>query len=280
MPLKTFIFVINALLLMAPAHSQTLEETFDLAQRKKDAGNMEEAISAYRRVLFFDSTEQYYQETVFHLAQCYEKKKDIKKAHHYYDLSYNALPDDSLRTHIVLKKAFLFILKGQTRLAYMELSSLPRALPLHFCLQRSFYLGVIHYQEEDYDPAFHHFEQSLRSRPLLLDSLSHYYLALQKADRLNPSLAGYLSLAIPGLGQLYAGYPGEALNSFVLNAAFLGVYIYTMQTYAILDAILSVYPWFHRYYMGGFFRAEQLAREKKEQRKEEILFHILELHRT
>lgn len=280
MPLKTFIFVINVLLFAFPVQSQDLKSTFFQAQKYMDRGDTDKAISAYRRVLFFDSTRQYYKETTLHLGQCYQQSGDYKKAHHYYDLSYNVLIDDSLRIHVVLKKTFLYLLQDQPRMAYLELSSLPRNLPAHFCRQRSLYLGVIHYKEEDYEPSFYHFEQALEKHPALVDSLNHYYAAVLEADRLNPSLAGYLSLIIPGLGQLYAGYPGEALNSLIVTSGFMIIYLYTMQVYTIFDAVLSIYPWFHRYYMGGFFRAQELARQKKEQRKQDILYHILELHKT
>jgi hypothetical protein len=114
------------------------------------------------------------------------------------------------------------------------------------------------------------------------DSLALNRLALIFDDTLNfnsPSSkkAKILSYFLPGLGQTYAGNHGDALNSFILNTAFIGLYIYSAQAYTILDATLFVFPLVRPYYAGGVENAKQAALAKQEEKKAQTYFKILAL---
>ncbi len=279
MKLRIFTLIIS-LFLSSAAQSQSIDGTLEFANSQYSKGNYEQAISAYRRVLFFDSTGQFSDRSYYRLAQCYLAASSLKKSVYYYDLAYAATNSDSIKQSVVFDKAHLYILAGQPNYALMELASLGNVLPPSYEQQRSFYSGLIYFMNEKFDKSYKSFSNALDSnsfhKHIVLDSL---FQELEDVNRLNPKLARYLSLGLPGLGQLYAGYPVEAANSFLISAAFWGLYFYTLQQYTLLDALLSVYPWFQRYYIGGHFRAGDLTEKKKLNRRNLILIEIVEIYK-
>jgi hypothetical protein len=87
----------------------------------------------------------------------------------------------------------------------------------------------------------------------------------------------FLSI-IPGVGQLYLGEYEAAINSFLLTGFFTGLYIVAMGNLSLLDAVLSVAPWFHRYYQGGLLQAKALAIKKKEIKDSEYYNTLIDLY--
>lgn len=105
----------------------------------------------------------------------------------------------------------------------------------------------------------------------------------KRSEKLKPGLAYVFSVFVPGSGQLYAGFPEEAINSFVLNGVLVFVYFNVLLTFGIFEAAILIYPWFMRYYNGGYKRAGDLARMKKQSVKyaESLkLMRFLEMHQT
>lgn len=277
---KIFIAVISFFLLFNSGVSQNLDHTFAYAHKQLEMENYKNAISAYRRVLFFDSTQKFTSKSNYHVASCYKKTGEINKAHYFYDLAYNSTHDDSLKNDIILNKSFLYIIQQRPDYAMMELASLDNDLHPHFQRQATFYHGIIAFRNNRFKEAEKYFssitDNQNKAKQNKLDSL---FIQIEDVNKKNPTLAKYLSLIIPGLGQLYAGYYEEAANSFLLSAGFWSLYFYTATKYSLFDAILSIYPWFHRYYLGGFNRAEDLLKQKKQEQRNRILNDILELYK-
>jgi hypothetical protein len=47
--------------------------------------------------------------------------------------------------------------------------------------------------------------------------------------------------------------------------------------YQPVDAILTILPWYQRYYTGGYGKAEEIARKKRDMKRNEIYIRILKL---
>jgi TM2 domain-containing membrane protein YozV len=91
---------------------------------------------------------------------------------------------------------------------------------------------------------------------------------LYKPRLKNTKLAVVFSAIIPGLGQLYAGYPRESANSFILNGTLITGAVLTSLNYTWIDGTLAFAGWIPRYYIGGINRAIILTKQKNEQKKE------------
>lgn len=277
--LRTYTLLISCILLfLASGKAQNINMTYRHANKQMQLKNYDNAIAAYRRVLFFDSTNQYNHRAYFQVANCYEQAGELNKAHYFFDLAFNTAQSDSMKNEVILNKTYLYILQRQAGFAMMELAGMNDSLSDQFSKEKHFYKGIIHYQTEKFDQSKQYFQKAFNNKEQLSTSeLDSLYNELEEINKLNPKLARYLSLFLPGLGQLYAGYPKEAINSFMLSAVSWGMYLYTLNQYSLLDAVLSIYPWFHRYYLGGHSRAGMLAEQKIQQEREQILVEVLEL---
>lgn len=97
------------------------------------------------------------------------------------------------------------------------------------------------------------------NKVLAIDKL--YKAELPKIKK--PYKALSMSSFIPGLGQLYAGYPGEAaLSAFICSGLLAGsFYIIIWEKYWI-TGWLGGLSLFNKFYTGGKLRAEYLAKQR------------------
>ncbi|MFW6019163.1 MAG: tetratricopeptide repeat protein [Bacteroidales bacterium] len=277
--MRKYILIISCVLLFfISGKAQDLDMTYRYAHKQMQIGNYDNAIAAYRRVLFFDSANQYNERAYFHVARCYKKAGELDKAHYFYDLAFNTVEQDSMKNEVILNKTFLYILQEQANFAMMELAGMQDSLSERFRKEKYFYNGIIHFQTEKFDQSKQYFQKALNEDGNFpVSKLDSLFNELEKINKRNPKLTRYLSLFLPGLGQLYAGYPKEAINSFMLSTASWGLYFYTLNQYTLFDAVLSIYPWFHRYYLGGHARAGMLAMQKIQQERDQIFVELLDI---
>jgi len=88
--------------------------------------------------------------------------------------------------------------------------------------------------------------------------------------RLSPSKAYRLGGFFPGLGQVYAGYPGKAFISLILQAGCAGaVFLCWRSGMYLTGTVYGLYPLI-RFYQGGKINGRTLA-EKRNRKREEAL---------
>jgi len=94
--------------------------------------------------------------------------------------------------------------------------------------------------ELNWEQALKQVEGLFLYHPEIADSLETELQHLVAHKNKSPFLGGVLSI-VPGLGQLYAGRPPDSLKSFLINAAFasLAVFSFTHSLYA-LGAVLGM----------------------------------------
>jgi tetratricopeptide (TPR) repeat protein len=275
MRLKRYLLIGLSLIISGALFSQSVVETYDYAKKQFEEANYELSIKSLHRVIYFGGDEYLFDCSLM-LAECYNAIGEAEKALPRYDIAYNLTQDDSVRNEITFRKTASLILLEKYNHALMELYSLDDNLNSYFNDKYSFYMSLIHFRKGDFDLAFGGFESIIPSTDIEgRQRIADLKKECEKIDRINPNTAQWLSLLLPGLGQLYVGEYDNALNSFLINAAFATLYFTVIKSYSLLDGILSIYPWFQRYYIGGFQNAKRLAVEVKDNRRRLVLREVL-----
>ncbi|MBN2486510.1 MAG: tetratricopeptide repeat protein [Bacteroidales bacterium] len=256
--------------------SQSLEETKIHAKALYQQGEYINAITDLRRVLFFGNNSD--PEICLLLGDCYRNMHDAPKALYYYNLAFDLFSSDSMKLETKFNIVFLHLVTNEPNYSLTELFSLPDSISEKEKLRANLYFALAYYQLSDFELSNKYFLQSIGCIDNVVackvDSL--YCLAV-KNYRFNVNLPMFLSI-IPGFGQLYIGEYEAALNSFLLTALFGGLYVFSLANLSALDAVLTVVPWFHRYYQGGLLQAKSLAEKRKEYRNIEYYNALIDFY--
>jgi len=275
--LKNFLIILISLLLFQCGNSQTLEQAYALANAQFEGEQYDFAANYYQRVLFFDSEKKYSDSYLF-LADCFFKKNDFVKAAEYYDVAYNTIQNDSLKKEIVFRKTSCLLILQNYDQAKEELLKLPDSLSTSIKQKKFFYAGVCYFGTEEYDKSENCFNSCIDTTDKHTQTqLKEQFVKVRKIHHLNPKVAKILSVFLPGAGQFYSGDIKNGVNSLLLNSAFIILFVVTAQNYSLFDAVISVFPWFERYYLGGVQHAGEIALKKKKLKKQIIYQRIIDI---
>jgi tetratricopeptide (TPR) repeat protein len=269
---KLFFLHIVIFSLCLSARAQSYKQTYEHARALYLNGQFEEAIIDLRRVLFFDNNSN--PEVCLLLGDCYRNLKTTEKSMYYYQLAFGLFDSDSMKLETKFQIISLYLINNEPNYAISQIFSLPEKLNDNNEFRKNFYSSLAYYQIHDYKLSHEYFLKSFCQPSDIIKSTSDsiYMLAIKNNDA-NIYLPMFLSI-IPGVGQLYLGEYEAAINSFLLTGLFTGLYIVALGNLPLIDAVLTVAPWFERYYQGGMLKAKALAIAKKE-KKDDELYNIL-----
>ncbi len=277
--MKIFFILLISLLSGLYCGSQNIDETFRFGNNQLATGNYNNAIEAYRRVLFFDSSGVYSFEASLNLSACYLKVNDFDKSQYYIDFAYAVCDNDSIKNELIFQKAANFIEYEFYDQSLIELMNLDSQSSEYFEKRKNFYLGIVYFQKNEFEKSGRYFNYCIDSGYVtekqelccLFNEIDHI------KKRYNPKLAWTLSLIIPGLGQVYCGDIKDGLNSLLLTGALGFLFLNTAINYSFLDALISVGPWYQRYFQGGFQNAEKSAIKRREKEIARIYSGIIDI---
>ncbi len=256
--------------------AQNAEETWHLANHYIGQSDYETALSTFQRYLFFKEDRDFF-DGAYQIAECYLKLDNFDQATAWYDYAYQLTLEESKRVDISLKKSFLYLQSNNPQFSLIELYSLSDTISPEHLKRKYYYLAATYIFIEEYSKA----EKTLSKLYTLHNREDDFHLMKNiladsiRVKRVKPWLAGTMSLIIPGSGQLYAGYPKEAANSFILVGLLEVAFLYVAVQYSLLNAYTSIFPWLQRYYAGGFVSARKLAYRNQEARKNELYQSVL-----
>jgi tetratricopeptide (TPR) repeat protein len=260
--LKKLLFLLFSLFIYSLSIAQTVEETLNFGHEQYSKKQFDLAIQSYRRVLFFEPTQgkEVYSKLGFAYWEAYG---DWKKSVYYFDLAYQISQNTEEQNRLIFTKIQVYLLAQKYHDVLLELMSLDETeLTLFETKRKRFYQGIVFYQKKEYQKSENYFQECV------LDSLSKYalhqvFVDFQKNEkRFRPKKIRTMSICLPGLGQCYCGKWKVGINSFLLTGGLATAFVLTGQGYTTFDALLTVMPWFQRYYSGGYHKAYQIAVDK------------------
>lgn len=251
---------------------QSLVQTFDFANQLYQQKSYQNAMEAYKRVVYFDSTSLYSIQIYPKIADCLFNLEKYQESADYYDLAYFSAEDSLLKDTYILKKISCFLILQQYDYAEIEFLNLGSDLPESIEYDKNFSEAILRFAKQEYDLSEQIFKK-LASDTLAINAL---FEKNTKVSKISPKKAKIMSMIIPGLGQLYVGDIKNGLNSFILSAGLFALGVRSAIINNPLDAAISVLPWFQRYYQGGFKKAELIAIAKIQEKRYKIYNQLLD----
>lgn len=267
------IFIANVVSLQK-TFAQTVDETIAFADEQNALKNYDVAVSAYMRSAYFsDSTLQAI--TNLKIGNCYFAMNDFRNALRFYDLSSRYTLPDSIFDELCFKRATCCLLMNDFENTLVQMASVRDNNNPEIIEKREFYLGIANFGLKDFAKSEKYFVSCIHNNDSVIAIIHGLFSENNKLEKINPRVAKMLSTFIPGAGQMYAGDIKNSVNSFLLNAALLGLLGYTAYKYTVFDSFIAVFPWFWRYYEGGRIKAAQITEAKKEMKRNIIYKKIL-----
>lgn len=258
--------------------SQNITETLNLADNCYKNQNFDDALYYYQRVLYFGN-KKYKEKSYMKIAKCYYEQNHNSKAYEYYGFAYSSCEDDSLKKEILFKKVMTLLHEGSYKFALVELYDLQVSNEsFYFSKKKELYFTVTFFMLEDFVQSQIHAYNYFNFNDLTkFSEIKRLYKLNDLAGKKSKKRVSVMSTVIPGLGQLYTGDYRNSVNSFLLTSTLLGLGVYVGYNYGILNSVVSVFPWFYRYYAGGKKKAKIVAKNKIDEKRQKILESILNL---
>ena len=276
-PVQRFILILILNSLCRLLYSQPVEEVLSVANNQYQKGNNDFALKEFQRYLFFEPSASnaviYY-----NIGNCYWNLNQFNQASEFYDKAFFTSADDSMRIKSLFRKVDCNIRTGDYGIALNDLLSLNDSLKGNNYYLKEFYCGLCYYGMQDFNNSEFCFinavdtayKQQRNDIKQLFKNKKKFYLP-------NAQTAKVMSMFLPGLGQLYSGDIKNSANSLILTSllAYFGFQIAYAES--IFDAVITIAPWFQRYYQGGYTRAEQTAILKCAERRNRTYIEITKI---
>lgn len=241
-----------------------------------NAGNYYEAALSFDRAAFFSSSIIDKANLLLKKSDAYKQLADYENA----ELAFSGLDfsklGDSLMLHVKYEAAYCAYLSGYFEKAESHLEQLNSFVSDSGILVNSYLLNTLILNEEGkWQEAKKHlvsyvnksgqFSDTAKKR--MFSEIDNLYSSHNLPSMKNINKASHLSMVIPGLGQMYAGYFWEGAGSFALSAATLGLTAFGIYQHYYITSILFGFATFERFYIGNNRRAEFLAKKTNYKRK-------------
>jgi tetratricopeptide (TPR) repeat protein len=260
------------------ATAQDLEETYHFGLEQYALSNYDVASLAFERVLYFGEGH-FAISSLDHLARIQLTQGEKESAVNYYHRA--AVMSDAYaeKCWFTLRKCSGMLALHKTQLALIDLYGISDDLPDSIVYYKNFLLGVAHFSNLNFEESRNAFKHALpASESVKQHQLDSLFQVLIHIRHPNPKAAKILSVILPGAGQFYAGDVKNGINSLLLTGGFLFLAVNTAVNYGIVHSMASVFPWFQRYYLGGYTRAGRIAEDRLSEKRDLIYQNILNVY--
>jgi len=233
-------------------------------------GNYDMALVELLRVHYFDREGENHK-VVHDIARCFDNIGDRPNALKYYNkYARNRQAPEVDKLDAMYAKVRL-LARGNPKLAQVELYELS-AKQINLDPDRYYYFdAMIDYLVGDVTACSQSLSRLSYSSKLDEDQLDDWIVKAQKNKNKKHLRSRFLSAAVPGLGQTVNGELVDGLNSAAINGTMVVIFAQVARSLNLVDAILSVGPWFGRFYIGGMSNAVIASKKKQAIRDRQYL---------
>jgi len=233
-------------------------------------GAFDQAITEYKRVLFFNQDEGIASSVHSKIASCYQAQRQWTETIFHLRRSIQtatSLAEIEDREFDLIAALLAVGRDSEAELHLLRLREYSqldtRRVSLYLCVTQT-YRGHWEKAAEELRGAFSAGDIEDVQLKEQVEKLELLFAEAQHTRRRSPGGAAWLSTAVPGAGQLYAGDPWDALNAFAVNAGLVAlIFAALKQEWYLEGALLLLYP-LRRYYLGNRNNARLAAERRNE----------------
>lgn len=243
--------------LIVNSNAQELTVQLNYADSLFNSENYFDAITEYKRLLFFDESNQYAYQANFNIGLSYKLGGKYNEAIRYFGLSELSAKTDSQKISSRLQIIRANILRRTTNNAFAMLSELQNDFPEQVDSNTiTYWRGWAYIMADDWENASLMFGKIDSEHPLkkLADQVED--------DKYSVTFATLISYILPGSGQIYTGNYLSGFLSLGWNVLWGYLTVHAFVTDRVLEGILMGGLLWARFYRGNFKNAEKFAIEK------------------
>jgi tetratricopeptide (TPR) repeat protein len=255
--------------------SLPVDSLLAFADKQYMVGNYESAVKEYLRIAYFrDFSNPSIQ---LRLANSYYRTGDWETARLYYDQVFRLTESDSILIQSKLSKISSLVSETKYKQALVDLFNINDSIYQKHHYEIDILCAICYFGLEDFDKSNLYFKHAVGNNLQAQAKIDSIFSSKQALYRPNPKTAYILSIIVPGLGQIWSGEWSDGLNSFFLAESLLLLGVIVAFNYSVIDAIISVTPWYQRYYMGGLNNTWELATMKRQKNRSDSYRTILSI---
>lgn len=234
--------------------AQSIEECLQVGDRMRSLNKDHLALKQYRRAYFFYSKSKTQSDSLelrllSSLSNAAYNSGNKAESFQYLDVAIS-ISEGENRNGFVLTKTDRLIQALQFNKALIELYQY-QPMNKTDSNKHHLLLGIAYFGNSSYNKAETAWLALAQTQDDSLLITEKFQKVKRKLDPRRPGRARHYSLIIPGLGQMLAGDVKNSLNSAVLVLGITALYVYSIQEYGPINAIIGILPWFSRYHVGG-----------------------------
>jgi tetratricopeptide (TPR) repeat protein len=238
-------------------------------------GKTEYALKEYLRLYAIDRNHSS-AELPIKIAEIYRSQGKHDISIQYLDVYYNTSIDEAQKHKALLLKIKVLLDKKDYGEALLYVTQLP-AKNKQERDTKAFFNGICHMARGQYDRAIQHFSEISYMQPQDSVELVLIMGHMSKIDKRRYGRAAIYSAIIPGSGQAIYGDMEDGARSFLLLAGLGVTFINIMSKLTFADAVVSVGPWYTRYFVGGMSNAIYAEKKYYKQKKANYSTQIIEV---
>ncbi|MFC1725180.1 tol-pal system YbgF family protein [candidate division KSB1 bacterium] len=255
---KRAVFIILLWILSAAGISQEITD-LKFAEYLYNTGQFYDAITEYKRVLFFNNGHKLKADIFYKIGICYKNGGFPDNSLFYITKAIENETDNRLRNTYQFEFAKIMMKKGDYTTAKMELEDLmDRKLPSSMADSVNYFLGWSEISMLNWLSAENYFK-NIKKSSYNTSQLFKSCIEGKKLKYKSAVKAILLSTFIPGAGQIYAGELLDGIIAFVLNAGIIYYLTDSILDKRYTDTALIYYFLFGRFYPANRANAYKYA---------------------